>query len=177
MARFLSVFLAILISLLCSHGPAFAEDPNAWFSRYRNDLQELAALSREPGKAEDGLSRAQSFIRRLMAQEAGEGPQCLVYARVLLLKAIFEAQLDRWDEAVWDYQVAANLDPAVAEFQFADYPNFASRFFQARDEQAKIRNVIAAGADFVVLRPEGAANPPSLPLAKAKHVDVDYPVA
>ncbi|GBC79939.1 hypothetical protein HRbin09_01166 [bacterium HR09] len=177
MARFLSAFLAILVFILWSQGPASAEDPNAWFSRYRNELEELAALSREPGKAEDGLSRAQSFIRRLMAQEAGQGPQCLVYARVLLLKAIFEGELDRWDEAVWDYQVAVNLDPAVADFQFTDYPNLASRFFQARDEQAKIRNAVSSGSELVVLRPEGVSSVPALTFRKAKHVDPEYPVA
>ncbi len=44
--------------LVFRHGPAWAGDPETWFSRFRNELHELVAFSQEAGKAEEGLSRS-----------------------------------------------------------------------------------------------------------------------
>lgn len=90
----------------------------------------------------------------------------------------FEAQLDRWEEAFWDYQLAVNLDPTLVEFEFSEYPNLASRFLQAREEHEEVRSAIARhGGGLVVVRPKLATPAPTVKFKKAKHADPHFPAA
>jgi hypothetical protein len=52
---------------------------------------------------------------------------------VELLRAIFEAKLQRWEDALWDYAVALNLEPELARFSFRDYPSIAPVFLAERE--------------------------------------------
>lgn len=170
-------YVFLLLSALC-HVVLFAENVESWFSRFRKDLEQLSALSRERGQAEKGLQLARAFTQQLMDQEAGRYPHCLLNARVYLLRAIFQAQLQQWEGALWDYHVALSLDPEVANFTFADYPDLAPRFLEARDQHMELKKTIATShSEIVVLQPKDAgAGSPVLP-KKVRDKKMQYPLA
>lgn len=175
--RFGNFVLFFLISLVAAP-PVSATDQEAWFARFQEELRALAELSQNPAHAEKGLSRVQAFLEELQGQAAGSDPLCTVYARVVLLRAIFAAQLGRWEEGLWDYHVAIGLDPAVSNFSFSAYPDLAPRFLDAREKHKEMVALVnSRKADLIVVQPPLAEPPPSLKVAKKRYVEPDYPAA
>jgi len=125
------MFAGALLLFLFTTQPAWPSPAN-WLESFQKQLAELAERSRQNQDPEQGLAKATRLLQRLLDEVAGGQQACVLFARVELLRAIFEAKLQRWEDALWDYAVALNLDPEVAKFSFSDYPELAERFLTQR---------------------------------------------
>jgi len=122
-----------LMLFLCSTNQPVWASPASWVESFQNELAALAERSHQNQDPQQGLAEARRLLQRLLHEVAGGQQACVLFARVELLRAIFEAKLQRWEDAAWDYAVALNLDPEVARFSFSEYPDLAAIFLAERD--------------------------------------------
>ncbi|KDA53588.1 hypothetical protein EG19_05140 [Thermoanaerobaculum aquaticum] len=140
--------------LIGGQGAAWATDPQLeTFTRWRGKTRDLYALATSGRNPEYGKKTAQALLQELLDSLKPNDKACEVFARVFLLKAVFEAQLGQLDEAEWDFFMALSLYPVFSQARFSGFPKASEPFSQwAKDwekrekqEDEDIKSRVAGG--------------------------------
>lgn len=122
-----SCFLQITLGLVClvgGYASAWASDPQLEkLTKWRGKTRDLYVLATSGRNPDYGKRTAASLIQDLLESLRPNENACEVFARVFLLKAVFELQLGQMDEAEWDFFTALSLYPSLSVSSFSVFPN------------------------------------------------------
>lgn len=177
-----SKLLRLTLTVVCvvgGQGAAWATDPHLeTFTRWRGKTRDLYALATSGRNPEYGKRTSEALLQELLESLRPNDKACEVFARVFLLKAVFEAQLGQLGDAEWDFFMALSLYPPFSQSRFSGFPKASEPFSQwakdwekrerQEDEDAK-RRVAGGGAE---LRTTVCS-----PLEKKQQVTPQYPEA
>lgn len=121
----------ILAWLLGECAGAWASDPKLeTLARWRGKMRDLYGLASSGRDPQYGKRTAASLVQELLESLHPNENACEVFARVFLLKAVFEAQLGEMEDAEWDFFMALSLNPALSLSSFSGFPKASDSFSQ-----------------------------------------------
>lgn len=115
------LLLALFASFLLPRWAQAADTATAWVKDITTQMEFLFEQASKGEKPEKNLKKASKLVERLLRQMGPSSGTCPFFARALLLRSVFAAQLGKWEEAIWDFQIALSLEPALTEFNMAGF--------------------------------------------------------